>query len=193
MNLSVMTVGGPAWLNLLNTVYRSQQHEVDLLRKEAAVREWLFQNELIQPDEWSRLEPHRQRLAAELAGLRDICRSLLVESKRNNEVTPAAVEPLEKRLERIPLRIDLQWESGKLMERYRALDPLDHILYQIGLSAVRTLKTLPLERIRECEHVDCILHFADTSKAGKRRWCSMDTCGNRHKAAEFYARKKQKS
>jgi predicted RNA-binding Zn ribbon-like protein len=84
-------------------------------------------------------------------------------------------------------------EDGTPMAHYRATDRIDDILYRIGLSAVDTLRSLPLDRIRECEHTDCILHFADTSKAGKRRWCSMETCGNRHKAAEFYARKKQKS
>nr|WP_090396707.1 CGNR zinc finger domain-containing protein [Natribacillus halophilus] len=48
-------------------------------------------------------------------------------------------------------------------------------------------------RIRECEHPECILYFVDTSKSGKRRWCSMELCGNRQKAADFYARKKNKN
>jgi predicted RNA-binding Zn ribbon-like protein len=36
-------------------------------------------------------------------------------------------------------------------------------------------------RIRECAAGDCYLIFVDTSRPGKRRWCSMERCGNRHK------------
>ncbi|PQP86312.1 CGNR zinc finger domain-containing protein [Paenibacillus sp. AR247] len=66
------------------------------------------------------------------------------------------------------------------------------VLYPIVRSLFETLASVSSDRIRICEHDDCILHFVDTSKSGKRRWCSMETCGNRHKAAEFYAKKKQR-
>lgn len=39
------------------------------------------------------------------------------------------------------------------------------------------------ERIRGCEHDDCVLLFVDRSRQGGRRWCSMKLCGNRAKAA----------
>ncbi|MEK8104393.1 CGNR zinc finger domain-containing protein [Micromonospora sp. M12] len=34
----------------------------------------------------------------------------------------------------------------------------------------------------------CVLHFYDTSRNGTRRWCSMDGCGGRAKAARHYQR-----
>jgi predicted RNA-binding Zn ribbon-like protein len=40
-------------------------------------------------------------------------------------------------------------------------------------------------RIRECEHEDCWLLFVDESRAGRRRWCSMETCGSRTKMARY--------
>lgn len=43
-------------------------------------------------------------------------------------------------------------------------------------------------RIRQCEA--CILHFFDTSRKGSRRWCSMNTCGNRLKVANYQRRKR---
>lgn len=40
-------------------------------------------------------------------------------------------------------------------------------------------------RVRECEHEDCWLLFVDESRAGRRRWCSMETCGSRTKMARY--------
>ena len=38
------------------------------------------------------------------------------------------------------------------------------------------------ERIRGCANHECILYFQDNSRAGRRQWSSMATCGNRAKA-----------
>jgi len=192
MHKAALTVGGAAWLNLLNTRYRSQDRMVDLLQEETVVREWLIQNGLLRPEEWDRIEPEKHKLIEELTRLRDMCQTMLHTCKHTQEVSLSAVAPLQDWLNRFALHVRLRVEDGILQTSYDAADPIDHLLVQIGLSAVDTLRTLPLERIRECEHADCVLFFADTSKSGKRRWCSMETCGNRHKAAEFYARQKRK-
>ncbi len=44
------------------------------------------------------------------------------------------------------------------------------------------------ERLRVCAHPGCILHFYDTSRSGRRQWCSMASCGNRAKARRHYER-----
>jgi len=46
------------------------------------------------------------------------------------------------------------------------------------------------DRIRTCAADDCILHFYDDSRSGRRRWCSMATCGNRAKARRHYEHKR---
>jgi predicted RNA-binding Zn ribbon-like protein len=38
-------------------------------------------------------------------------------------------------------------------------------------------------RLRECESPTCEVRFLDTSRNGRRRWCSMELCGNRSKVA----------
>ncbi|MFJ6379670.1 CGNR zinc finger domain-containing protein [Kitasatospora sp. NPDC092039] len=45
------------------------------------------------------------------------------------------------------------------------------------------------DRIRECGAHDCQLIFVDTSRPGRRRWCSMERCGNRHKVRALRARR----
>jgi predicted RNA-binding Zn ribbon-like protein len=42
-------------------------------------------------------------------------------------------------------------------------------------------------RIRQCSGHGCALLFLDTSRSGKRRWCSMAGCGNKAKVAKFRA------
>jgi predicted RNA-binding Zn ribbon-like protein len=44
------------------------------------------------------------------------------------------------------------------------------------------------DRIRRCAGRDCVLHFYDASRGGRRQWCSMAACGNRAKARRHYER-----
>jgi predicted RNA-binding Zn ribbon-like protein len=46
-----------------------------------------------------------------------------------------------------------------------------------------------LAQVRQCEARDCTLRFLDVTKSKRRRWCSMNVCGNRMKVAAFRARK----
>jgi predicted RNA-binding Zn ribbon-like protein len=47
--------------------------------------------------------------------------------------------------------------------------------------SVEAFFTLPRDRLRSCPR--CGWLFLDTSRGGKRRWCSMQTCGNREKVS----------
>ena len=42
-------------------------------------------------------------------------------------------------------------------------------------------------RIRKCGASDCEVYFVDTSKGHRRRWCSMENCGNREKQRRWRA------
>lgn len=42
--------------------------------------------------------------------------------------------------------------------------------------------------LRECGRPGCTQVYVDRSRGGRREWCSMRTCGNRVKAAQFRAR-----
>jgi predicted RNA-binding Zn ribbon-like protein len=51
----------------------------------------------------------------------------------------------------------------------------------LSVLAVHAFFTLPPDRIRACSR--CGWLFLDSSRGGRRRWCSMNTCGNREKAS----------
>lgn len=45
-------------------------------------------------------------------------------------------------------------------------------------------------RIRECAHPECALLFVDTSRPGRRQWCSSTACGGKTRSAEYRRRRK---
>jgi predicted RNA-binding Zn ribbon-like protein len=60
------------------------------------------------------------------------------------------------------------------------------VLWTVADSALGLLRHGPLERVGECP--SCGWLFLDTSRNGRRRWCSMAMCGNSVKSARHYAR-----
>jgi predicted RNA-binding Zn ribbon-like protein len=67
---------------------------------------------------------------------------------------------------------------------------LDQILWPIVRSAAELLTSGELGLVHECEGDDCGWLFVDTSKNHRRRWCSMDDCGNSAKVRKFRSKQK---
>jgi len=65
----------------------------------------------------------------------------------------------------------------------------DRLLWEIIRSAILLLTSDDTKLVRQCAGDDCDWLFIDNSRSSNRRWCEMKTCGNRHKAREFYRRK----
>ncbi|HEY4023777.1 MAG TPA: ABATE domain-containing protein, partial [Pseudonocardiaceae bacterium] len=66
--------------------------------------------------------------------------------------------------------------------------PVDAALATLARDAVDLLSGPRTGRIKECERADCSLLFFDDSQSGRRRWCSMDRCGNLVKIAGYRQR-----
>jgi predicted RNA-binding Zn ribbon-like protein len=86
-----------------------------------------------------------------------------------------------RRLELRGNRYDWGWTASD----NRALDAF---LSPIVLAATELLTSPQRFKIRACAAEDCGWLFLDTSRSGRRRWCTMQSCGNRAKARRFYAR-----
>jgi predicted RNA-binding Zn ribbon-like protein len=67
-------------------------------------------------------------------------------------------------------------------------DPIDDALARIADPLIQELAAGHPERIRICGNDECRWVFYDESRAGRRRWCDMASCGNRAKAARHRAR-----
>ncbi|WP_254705988.1 CGNR zinc finger domain-containing protein [Streptomyces vilmorinianum] len=62
------------------------------------------------------------------------------------------------------------------------------LLSTVARDAIELFTGPHADRIRECGSDDCYLLFVDTSRPGRRRWCAMERCGNRHKVRAHRAR-----
>ena len=69
-------------------------------------------------------------------------------------------------------------------------DPLDNALAGVAEPLIAVVAAGDTDRLRICANNGCRWVFHDTSRTGRRRWCSMASCGNRAKAARHRARKR---
>ena len=70
-------------------------------------------------------------------------------------------------------------------------DAVDDLLARIAEPIVREIGNGHDDRIRICANDTCRWIFYDESRAGRRRWCDMATCGNQAKARRHRARQKE--
>jgi predicted RNA-binding Zn ribbon-like protein len=69
------------------------------------------------------------------------------------------------------------------------MDGINRILWPVARAAAELLASDRLSRVRECEDDrGCGYLFIDQTRNHSRRWCSMDSCGNRAKAHRHYSR-----
>jgi len=81
---------------------------------------------------------------------------------------------------------ELVAQNGKWRIEFIAREGgLDWLLAAIAHSGAEIIVEGEGARLRQCANAKCRLFFCDTSRTHRRRWCSMSTCGNRHKVATF--------
>jgi predicted RNA-binding Zn ribbon-like protein len=109
---------------------------------------------------------------------------------------PAArdVEQLNEALAAAPARTALKRDrSGFVwdvdMRSSTALALLAPVLWSAG----DLLAGGKLDKVKRCANPECGWLFLDDSRAGKRRWCSMQSCGNRAKARRHYHKTKDEA
>ncbi|GAK13119.1 CGNR zinc finger domain-containing protein [Geomicrobium sp. JCM 19039] len=193
MDKQLFTLGGKAWINLINTNYIADNQEFDILFQPSSALHWLDENVLLRPSDVQALGNQElfDQLIVKLTLLRDLSRLVLRDLKIEGKVSLAVVDSLQAFTKEIRQGLKINLEAEKLVLVSEGVTTIDHVLYTLFQSIFETLDNVAISRIRNCDHPECRLHFVDTSKAGKRRWCSMDLCGNRQKAADFYARNKK--
>lgn len=104
---------------------------------------------------------------------------------------------------RAPARADLElvntWTRGRvrspqldnaLQVTWIGPDLCRAALTQLTRSAIELVAGPELSRIRNCGDPSCSLMFIDHSPPGRRRWCSMERCGNRAKTASYRRRRR---
>ncbi|WP_433251666.1 CGNR zinc finger domain-containing protein [Actinomadura nitritigenes] len=103
---------------------------------------------------------------------------------------PAACDPASRDLVNAaaarPVPVPALDPAGRL--RHHAAEPAAAMLAVLARDALDLVTSAALDRVRACAGERCGALFLDTSRPGTRRWCSMNTCGNRAKKDALHAR-----
>lgn len=137
------------------------------------------------PKSW----PARRQLMAEAYRLRASVESLFSAVSRRRPVAEAVLYNLNRVLALAMRTSRLSGDEGAwtLEQHHDRSHPLAS-LFSIAEGAALVVTQTDARRLRRCAAKDCSAWFVDTSKGGRRRWCSMERCGNRSKAARYRAR-----
>jgi predicted RNA-binding Zn ribbon-like protein len=191
--------GGHLALDLANTVSRRDdpQRRREHLESFAQLISFALQDKILSPKQANDLQAQARRSESDAArsfrkaiALREAlyrvfaatAKSRPAPAKDLQKINENALDALQHRsLVRTNGRYHWEWRTdGKNL--------LDRILWPIAQSAVDLLTSDELKLVRWCEAPDCEWLFLDHSRNRSRRWCDMNSCGNRAKARRHYQR-----
>jgi predicted RNA-binding Zn ribbon-like protein len=129
-------------------------------------------------------------LFAEAIALREAIYAVFAATAAGRPISEGDVDALNRALFRAPGRTKLiVAEAGHAWRLPSAAASAASLLAPVLWSAGDLLVGSHLQQVRMCANEKCRWLFLDDSKSGRRRWCSMSSCGNRAKAHRHYMRK----
>jgi predicted RNA-binding Zn ribbon-like protein len=171
----------------VNTLRERWRRQVETLVTPGDLGLWLVRAGLM--DEPPEVTPKVLRQARELREAVDACTAATLDGR---PVSPESVKLIDDWLVFAGARPQLVVADGAaLLTERAAADSPRRALGMVALDAARMLGLdAERERIRICASETCSARFYDRSPAGRRRWCSMRTCGNEAKARRHRARQR---
>ena len=168
-------LGGRPCLDLVNTKRERWRRNVETLVTDDDLCAWLISAQLLP-------EPMKVRrgVLAEARELREAIDAAALAVVECGKPPAAAVKLIDSWLVHAGERPQLSLEHGAfVLGERRAADSPRRALGTIALDAAHMLgQPEQCVRVRVCASETCSARFYDRSPAGKRRWCSMKTCGN---------------
>ena len=196
-NASYCFIGNLLCLDLVNTEMVSQGAPLDLLQSFSAFIDWLRQARQISAAEaraaeerWASTSEGKAAFA-EVRSLRTQLRVMCERLSTGKTANQAALDAINRALSARASYPQVFRRDGGYVTRMQAPTTSPHqLLFPIAESAAWLLEHGAFSQLRRCENPNCVLYYYDTTKNKRRRWCSMDACGSRAKAAAYYRRLK---
>ena len=190
--MDFLFVGERLAIDLLNTVIVIDGQVRDLLERPDDVARWGEGARIAQSEGADPASRVHQRELEELKTFREDLRRGLRAWVETHRPGRQLVALINTRLSRDPEVLELRVVDEELASMHRSIGaPRDRLYGAIARSAASLLVEDDPERLRKCANPDCRLMFYDVSKAGRRRWCLMETCGARAKVSAFRARRRR--
>jgi predicted RNA-binding Zn ribbon-like protein len=178
--LAFRFVAGDRALDLLSTLGNRHTQPVERLREPVDLDRWL--------DE-AGLPVTRRASQSDLRSARRLRETV----NRVTRATLTGASPAHDDLRELnewALRPPLAPQADpSLQPHWVAKSPVSAALALVAREAVELLTSPDRSLIRECAaSPDCSLLYLDRSRAGRRRWCEMQTCGSRAKMVSYRRR-----
>jgi predicted RNA-binding Zn ribbon-like protein len=169
-------------VDLLNTVIVQDRAVQDLLLEPGAAGAWAEASGAITPGSG----PVNDR---GLRRFREALRRGLVDWAARGTPSPMLVALVNRGMALGSEVSELRLAAGHVTTRRRRTGSASDRLYgSVARSAADLVQHGDPHRLRKCANPACPLMFYDVSKAGRRRWCSMQACGGQAKARAFRRR-----
>lgn len=180
-------LGGRPALDLVNTLRERWRRRVETLVTPGDLAEWLLQARLLPAP-----MAVRRPLLAQARDLREAIDAGVRAAVEHSPTPPEAIELIDRWLVHAGARPALRLAGGEVvLEERPAADSPRRALGTVALDAAAMLGLADeRSRIRICQAADCSARFYDRSPAGRRRWCSMRSCGNAAKARRHRSRRR---
>jgi len=192
---------GALCLNFANTVeWRDSEHPNDKLHDYTDLIDWAEAAAVLLPEraDRSRQMAQKQPKMAVAAfdraiRLREAIYRLFVDVTEQRPVRPEDLALLNEvlseslsHLQVVPSSTGFDWGWAE------SSISCDQVLWPVARSAGELLISDKLERVHQCaDDRGCGYLFVDMSRNHSRRWCSMESCGNRAKAHRHYQRQQK--
>lgn len=184
LDLSFRTDAGDPSLNLVATIVKWETLHLERLRDCEDLAAWfvatglMISRPVVAPRDLARIKILREAIYTLVTSLLD-----------NKRPDPASISNINRFAAHRPMALALSG-SGKDLEK-KLEHSTEEGLSTIARSAIALVVSPSLERIRQCAGPSCSMLFLDNSRPGKRRWCSMNRCGNKQKKRNMKAREGQ--
>jgi len=191
------TVAGKLCLAFADTARAEDKDEE--LHSIGDLLQWATKTGVLSSAESGRLAKHyegnRRQAAVDLAravGVRDLLRSIFTGIANGRPLRDRDVAELNSALAQTPALLRVRAHAGTVETQWdSAAEGLPKVAFDVLADAGNLLASDRRERIRECSSAECTMLFIDESRNSSRRWCDMNSCGNRMKARRHYARARE--
>ncbi|MEZ0241412.1 MAG: CGNR zinc finger domain-containing protein [Chloroflexota bacterium] len=174
-------------LDFINTLDLDDGQLVEHFQGPADAAAWFIDRDLSHPTAtrpWTVADLEHVRHVR--AALREVVEAVITDRRPEQGAVRVVNETLEARA---PARLELDGRAIRVGHRH-APSPVDDALARVADTITAELATGRPDRFRICANDQCRWAFFDSSPTGRRRWCDMQTCGNRAKAARHRAKLK---
>jgi len=172
---------GALALDFVGSVGSRASHEpVERMPDAVALAEWLRQAGLLEPDT---PQPSHDEYWQAVALRESIARACaaLIDAKPPHA---ADVDAINSAAADVMLGAPYLDSGLKLAQRWRTEAPVRLALGRLALDAIQVI-ALERARLARCQLPSCGALLLSGDRGEPRRWCSMQTCGNRAKVAAF--------